>query len=285
MCSIWLASYKLSAALQLYSHVMKKFYKCMFLVFAMLACCATFAQDLSSYLAASQTLQSKIDAAEQKKSMPRLTDPDVAPLITLLSDSQTFLDSNNFTVNETGRLMEVCSAANKIVVSYMLFGLKNQANKPTSNSDAITRTRSVMRKNASTYHPEFTLLQPFTIKCLAKVVPLLSGFVKSLKKEEITEIRLSGLRLAKTGMTGMFTGVLELASDPDLNPALKMVLVKTLTENADKFRSLLSIQVRQQIAGYISALLPTTETKYAEYFQKIQAEMSNTTCEDLCLIN
>ena len=89
---------------------------------AALAGVAAQAKDLSAYMEASRAFAEKVDIAARQHGMPRLTDADAAPLITILSDHRRFLDGHEFTPEEMNGLIEMCHTANQIYVAYALSG-------------------------------------------------------------------------------------------------------------------------------------------------------------------
>jgi hypothetical protein len=250
--------------------------------FSILSSVTLYAQNFDRYMSASESFFTLMAKAETDKAMPRLADKDVAALITSLSDSQLFLDPYVFQTKDLKELMDVCGRANKIAMAYALFDLKSRVDPKASTTEMTNQVMDTMKKNIYAYQPELEKLQPFSIRCMAKQVGPMTQFMRNLKKEELTDVRKSGLRQARTGIFGLYYGVLQTAADPNIGSSFKLTLLKTLSDTSEKFFSMMQPQARQQIVEYIKSTLPATPSPFAEHFEKISSVMSGTVCEGLC---
>ncbi|HEY2990416.1 MAG TPA: hypothetical protein VGL11_22060, partial [Candidatus Binatia bacterium] len=125
-------------------------------------------------------------------------------------------------------------------------------------------------------------LQPFLIRCLAAQMPLLTEFIYSLKPEEMTDIRRSGLQKTRTGMFGAFVGALQCLSTAQLRDSYRLNLLESLAETASVFAPLLHLTERKQILNLAEAVRPTLPSNLHVYLAKITQAMSDLRCQGLC---
>lgn len=250
-----------------------------------LTCASASAQDFSSYLAASRSFFDKRNQFEQKRAMPRLTDSDVAPLISTLSDSQRFLDGVDFATKDLNDLTAVCREINNVVAAYTFFDLKNQIDLTSSNLPLMKqKMRELMQKNMRSFQIELSLLQPFAIKCLAKTLATTVDFVKGLKPEEMTEVRIAGLRKLRGGIANAYIRLLEDSVDEGLGFQYKSALFKALAETSGTLQTILLRQEREKIIGAVRAMPSASQESFGGYFKDIETAMSSSQCVDLCAI-
>ncbi|MDR1887772.1 MAG: hypothetical protein LBQ81_00005, partial [Zoogloeaceae bacterium] len=131
--------------------------------------------------------------------MPRVTEPKVALIIATLSDSERFLVKPDFRLEHFDVLMDMCGKANHAVMSYLLFNLKSHVDVKADPVTVASQVAKAMGYNTYMFQNELEFLQPFNIRCMARLVPLLTEFASNLKPEERTDIRRAGVQQTQNG--------------------------------------------------------------------------------------
>lgn len=247
-------------------------------------CMQAAAHDFSSYLSASDTFLQKIKAAELNKSMPKLEDEGVASLLSVLSNSRKFLTPYKFRAKDLKNIEEVCRRANNISMSYALYNLKDYINPAMAPAEVAFQTTGVIQKNLFDYQPELELLQPFLIRCMAKQMSALSEFVLGLNKEDLTHIRLSGLRQLRAGITTMYFGTLSLLADQNAKESFKLALLIALSETVEDYHKVLLPESRERIVSLLHSNSGNISSLYQGHIDKLLRKMSKTSCVDLCAL-
>lgn len=237
------------------------------------------ADQFDGYIQASQQFDEWV---EKTGAMPRLTDERAAALLATLSDNRRFLDGITFDDAQLPALMDVCDKANRKVMSYMLFDLRNHVDKSMS---AETLQQAVLRleqQNVLTYQDELSELQPFEIRCMARQTPLLARFIERLKPEEITPVRLRGLEQARKGIDGFFLGTLFSANDISLSERYRASMLKALAETASQFVPIMKQDEREKLELMAKAASNSAPESLKGYIETIAKNLAQSTCEGLC---
>lgn len=239
---------------------------------------------ISAYLEASSKFDQMVATATAKTPprMPRITTPAVATVIATLSDAERFLVKPQFGVEDQGTLLDICDRANKAVMVYMLFDLKNHVDTsagPLTNANSMV---AVMNRNIHTFQAELSHLQPFVVRCNAKGIPLMAEFQSRLKPEEMTDVRRAGLQRARMGGFATVLGSVQAVSDGSLNESYRIALLHAVAENARQFASFLPVASRQQIVAFTLAAQRTAPAGALTDLSIILESMSSTECAQIC---
>lgn len=241
-----------------------------------------YARDLPEYINAAREFDSLIVEASKSNGMPRITDKKVAKLLSVLSDSQGFLNSIAYETKKPNALLDICGSANAISMKYALFGLKDVIGPKTDQSKIAVLLRQVMEKNIVAFQDELELLQPFLIRCMAKQGPLLNAFLLTLKPEEITEVRVNGVRQARNGAFGMYIGLLQSLNFKGIKASYREKLLRALAETAERYSAILQPTARRQLSDFAKLVQLSSPQRFQDDLKTIIEAMSTTTCDGLC---
>jgi hypothetical protein len=139
-----------------------------------------------------------------------------------------------------------------------------------------------MQRNTEIFQDEIAISLPFTVRCFATQMPLLTEFAESLHPEDLTEIRKSGIRKVRDGTMTIYQGALTIAGQGGITQANKLILLDALAETASTFAKPLAANQRQLIAKAVDSVLPSTMDAFRDHLLKIQKAMSNADCTGLC---
>ena len=240
------------------------------------------AQDATAYLNASEELQRLSLLATPESGMPRMSDKKVAALISTLSNSRLFLDSAPYQLKDLSVLMDICGKSNAAVMSYMLFDLKNNIDPNGDPNLSALQMQKVVIKNAHTFQDELEQLQPFSLRCGAKMNPLLTEFLLSLTPEELTDIRLAGLKQTQNGTMNSLFGVLLMSNDPTLKISYRSLMLQAASEAAASNATILPLTARRKIVELAKSAQPNAPEEFHNALEGIVDAMSDTRCEGMC---
>jgi len=80
-----------------------------------------------------------------------------------------------------------------------MFNVKSIANAQSIHSSSLPGSVADGEGICAPFQNELERLQPFLFRCVATEIPLLTQFAQSLKPEEFTDIRGTGLKNARNG--------------------------------------------------------------------------------------
>ena len=242
------------------------------------------ANTANEYLSLSKELEQLVAEATPDRSTVRLSNKKVAELISTLLASQHVLESTTYQIENLGTLMDICGSANAVVMSYMLFDLKNSVNPKTDPTPVAHQVQKVMENNLLAFQEELGQLQPFLLRCMAKQIPLMTAFMKSLKPEELTNIRLAGLQQHRDGVFSVYFGFLQNINNPSLEESYRAKILQTLAETATEYSSVLKPTARQQIIALANSVGLKTSNVFHRYLDAIIKAMTESACNGICIL-
>lgn len=254
---------------------------------AILAFCCTpvLAQQVAEYQSISRQFFEQRDRLASKREMPRLTDVNSASVISALADKSRFLDTLGDKKESLTDLMGICAEAARITVAYSFFDLANQVDLSTASRDELKRKmHDVMLANTRRFQPELGLLQPFVIRCLAKQIAPTSELVNGFKPEELTAVRLDGLRKLRVGIANTYIRMLADASDDGLGDQYRSSIFDVLAETSETLQAVLQPKERQQVIQSLRSLPVGIQVSFESKLKAIEVAMSHNECADLCMI-
>ncbi|MDO8926873.1 MAG: hypothetical protein Q7U94_08190 [Sideroxyarcus sp.] len=277
---------------------MKFYLRIFFFPFVLFAPVLALAIDNSSYLAASKQFDQLVEQSLAKGSLPRLSDTESAKIISVLSDSERFLNAASFQLADLEALGAVCDKAQSVTAPYLFLGLFDLRKELDSEKDpqvAAKKISALVEKNTLTFQDELERLQPFTFRCLAKQIPLMAQFLASLPSEQLTDVRRAGARQMRGGISQMYLGVLQLANSNVYSFSYRIKLLEALAETAPVYSSALTPDARKQISDFafyaktIATLIPASapsgdSANVVKFLSQISDAMAGSTCEKLCAI-
>lgn len=224
---------------------------------------------------------------EEAPVLPRITDPVVAELFAVLTDSKRFLVDLSHDRATLGSLMKTCSAANRIVMRYVMHdvsgGLAAAGVSPGSASAETNRqVRRIIGRNAGRYHPELSLLQPFLLNCAATQIPLLNQFVDAQSPAQLTNMRRAGFTRTRARLFSTYYGFLQMAASVDVPGDYRRVLLSALDKTAPAFASALRPLDRRRIREELELQQGQSPNALAGYLAGIAAAVSSPVCTGLC---
>jgi hypothetical protein len=242
------------------------------------------AHEAESYFNASREFEAIVGRTSQSGNMPRIEDKEVAKLIAVLSDTERFLKSSNYSVKELDSLMGICGKSTSAMLSYVYFGLKSKVDSNTDPKTIPLLLAQLTEKNMVTFQNELEHLEPFSYRCMAKEIPLLSEFILALPPEKVDGTRRAGLQNFRNGIFSIFIDSLRTSHNPAYSKSYREKILRALADTATLFSSVLQPKVRHQISEYATLTKTVAPTDFDSYFESIILAMADESCDGLCKI-
>lgn len=241
--------------------------------------------DLDAYKEAGARLLMLIEAAENKKDIKQLKTPEVMGLVSHISDESKVLRTDQYAASEIETLSDICDVANRVSKSLIRFDLKANLD-PRANQQQIQALQiAQMNSNSLIFQDELKDIQSFLLRCLAKEISAASLFVASFKPEEFTDVRRQGLAQMRLGLSMVYTGAVQSATDTRYSDEFRLSLLAALAESSDSFASVTELTVRRQLHAMVVAAATKAEGQYKHHLERIAGSFSGQTCELLCSIH
>ena len=242
----------------------------------------THAHEAETYFNASREFDGLVVQSMQSGKMPRIENKEVSKIIALLSDSERFLNSTTYQIQDLNTLMDICGKATNATMVYIYFDLKNNVNPKSEPRIIALQVAKVMESNTLSFQNELELLQPFVTRCMAKEIPLLNEFITSLPPEQFTETRRAGLQKLRNGIFQIFFGFLQAASNSAYKESYRYKVLQSLAETAPQYSSLLQPNIRMQIKIVAESSQTSAPKAFSELLEGIARAMGETGCTGLC---
>ena len=140
-----------------------------------------------------------------------------------------------------------------------------------------------MEEKALASQDELLHLDAFFIRLEAVELAALADFVAHLKPEQLTEVRLDGLRQMRLGILQMIAGALTMGGDA-VRPENRELLLDALADSAEPIAAGIPIATRVQMADAVRnvfASMPPADQARVQTFLKA---MASTQCSGLCTL-
>jgi hypothetical protein len=238
--------------------------------------------DIEAFKEAGDRYVALISEAESSGEINVLRTPVGKALLMRLTDEERMLHGLPASVENMGKIMDICGTVNKVSVQLTLFGMKGLID-PTWNQERILAVLLPLKeKNGLRFQDEYKELLPFFLRCVVKQVPAMSQFVASLNPEEMTEIRRQGLANMSMGVLKMLSGAIIIVSNEQFNPDFRLAVASAMVETVDTYVSITQLPSRAEISKTAAAAARKTASPYREYLQRISEAFKDQTCEILC---
>lgn len=242
----------------------------------------SWAERVEAYRSAGASFDALITGAATTSDKERLRAKDASALVAILSDEKRFLGGQARGKSDLEGLMAVCGIANKAVMSLAFFDVKNQVNPKGSPEEVMVGMRGVMERNAHEFEPHFGQLQPFMLRCMGQQTPLLAEFVQSLKPEEFTEVRRTGLQQVRRGLIELYAGALLNSGDSRFGREYRFAVTEALADSAPALLSALPLDIRAQLLPLVDQALEASPEDFKPLLKRVRAALADSTCGVLC---
>jgi hypothetical protein len=240
---------------------------------------------LKAYWDAAQEFQQQIEQKAVAGSVPRLSDAKAEHLFSILSDHKRFLHKRKYGLKDVAELSLVCRKNTELLMHYMMFGVKEALQDTRDPQQIIEVLQILAAKNSIVYQNEAMAFLPFSVYCSARLIPLASEIMSSLKKEEITEIRLQGIRQMKAGIFNIYEGLLRVLNQIEINHAHKLYLAKALADSSEQYLSFIPLDERAKIIAVVKETQKASAPDVRRQLDKIITTLSSKECGWVCQLD
>ena len=218
---------------------------------------------------------------------PRLSDPRVRDTLAILSNASGTFGSASFPLDNEAMQRDLCSVPIRTAFDYLQFGLeafvdekmKEKRLSATSSRDAVGAALDELgERNTVKFQDEVFPLLALGQRCTAAEVPWLTSFVEKLPPEQMTEVRLQGLRKFRAGVKQKAMTAVGLLANPLVHEDNRPLMLKSAARNLPA----LSPDERAEVKREVEKLGADTSQVYQPDIALILQTLSNTQCEGLC---
>ncbi|WP_143703953.1 MULTISPECIES: hypothetical protein [Luteimonas] len=242
-----------------------------------LAAHQTSSLDASAVIAAGERFSTMVAKSRQRNDMPRLSDPAVASVFDRMA-SPRLLAQDRYTAGDFGAVTAICDVANRINSAYLLFGVETRIGPQTEPTEAARQMQVLSLENGTRFHDETVAMAPFLMRCVAVQAQLLTDAFGTWATDELTPVRIGGLRQAQAGATAAVLGALKILADANVTPAHHAQLLRELGRAAAPVANMLPYPARHQV----SALALQVETAAAPELRAALGSIRQTFASDVC---
>lgn len=239
---------------------------CAALTLLLLAGCGSSAAGgdaAGAYIAAADALSAKLAAAGSGGQVPGPSDPAVTAFEAESQKALSALGTPALPVTGFDSYEQICGRAAKVVGAYINFGVDRAA--PDAKA-------ALMNSNANQYMNQMFTPLLFSAHCSAAHMP----FIEKSTTAEDFKTKAAALQQIRGGAYAQASGLLEMASSKDLDPARRSKIVGILAADSRNFAIPLSAVQRQSLAAGADALPADANN------QAIKAGFSLAPCGPLC---
>lgn len=214
----------------------------------------------------------------------RLATPEANRLVDLLSDQKRFLKAQ-YTKEEIGELLDLCGTTSQAIVSLSYFNAKAQVDDKAGPQAIAAQLAVVAQKNAITFSQHLRKLASFAIQCAAKQVAPATQLFYSLPSDEITEVRLQGLKQMQFGIAHIIANAVRSLTAAEIDDATKVTLIEDVAESAPFLVPALPLAQRNELRAIAAQARPSAPANCAAALQAIERALENAHCDGLCAVS
>lgn len=248
---------------------------------------APSADDVLAHQQATADFTALIETAQQSGQAAALQTPEAMRLVNVISDDARMLKTGTYAPAELGPLLDVCGRANRSTMMLALFDPHAVAQPNTAHpkpAQLQAQMTERMNRNTLLFQDQLKALQPFLVRCMAKVIPPMTEFTQALPAADMTETRSQGLARTRSGLLQVYAGTLLLANDTAYRTDFRLALLAALAENTTDFVSVVPIPKRRQLLDATQAAAAKASAPYKANLTRIAESLDNGVCVGLCAV-
>lgn len=236
---------------------------------------------LRAHQQAGVSLMGLIEAATDADALKR---SDFRDLVQILADEERVLKSGSYSQAEFEPLSNICTSVNRASVSMLLIGLKAQNIQSLPQAEAQNRIQSLMMSNVKAFQDELAQLQPFLLRCMAKLIGPTTELLASLDADELNIHRRNGLAQMRQGLLGVYGMAIETACDESLGDAFKHAMLSALNDTSREFVTAIPLADRNRLRESLAKAIATGREIHRPQLIALEKIFQNDQCVGLCAV-
>lgn len=236
------------------------------------------------YMSTSNLLISQIKSAQSLKQIPNVRNPDDLQNIKKIS-MLSLLNSYKKIDSDANQVMEICQKSNEVIMSYAMYGMKNNVNFKAEPSVQQKQMFQLLARNSLTFEKEINGIMVFFINCQAVFIPKLKNFYEQLPLEQRTEIRINALRSARRNTLSTIFSSINDVNNPKRNESLSLNIITAWAENISNFVGIFTLEERSLMSGHLIRAKSAIPKIYHEKIDIMNTAFLNKECNTICKIN
>jgi hypothetical protein len=220
-------------------------------------------------------LEKKLGAPGEKAQMPAADDPDVRAFDSEADRALIELGTPAMPVAGSDSFDRLCGPATNITAAYVSAGLGGaSANGLPVNDPAKT---AKMNENATRYMAQMMTPLLYLGHCTAVHMPVVD---KEFEGRDLSG-KAAAVAQVRNGAYGQFTGLVQLAASPDIQPEQRKRVMNVLVRDTGSFAVAFSPAQRQELGATIDQAAQASP-EFKAQAGRIRADIANAPCRKLC---
>ena len=211
-------------------------------------------------------------AAQAKGTVPHWRDPETRAVMERMIDPALF-GAPPYSAKDAQQIEAVVTSARNAYLTYVVYLQKSMKGTTTAQ----------MQASAMAVQDEMARFSAFFLRAQAVSTPALADVFTHLKPEQLTEVRLQGLRRMRLGITQMMQGAGMMARG-GMKPENQAVLVDAVADSAAPIAAGLSMTARAQVAEQLHEQFVGLPAPLAARIDEAGKAMASTKCSGLCTL-
>ncbi len=243
--------------------------------------CRGMADPFDEYAAASATYKRLVAEAALRNQLPRLSDPAVAEVLSVLTDHKRFLLGQDLKVADLQKLSEMCSVTANASAAYYSFGVLNlpiESGPPRKKLSAEQSKQ--LDTNFSIYRDEIIKLEPFIQRCSSKAVSLIQLYVLGATEMDRDQIR--HLAQVQYQTFSRFLVIAGLVADVSLDMQIRKRLLDIMIEVSPSVIAVLTPPHRLSLIRYLEPIGDEMQDEMRSSIEEIVEALKPDPCVGMC---
>lgn len=240
------------------------------------------APDVAAYQAAAAALLAKMGTPDSGATLPGITDPAYVRFREQATALAEVLGTEKFPVHVPD-VDTICGPANKVSVAYMLDGAGDLYRQVRSEPQKMPQAlAALMQQNGAKYFEQMLPIHLFLLRCTAASLPAARVFVAGLAPEEMTAVRVNGLRQVQAGITQSFAGMLDVAFAPALDVRRRIGVLQAVAADGPRMVPSLPREVRPRMRAVLDRLRLAQKGESRKLADAIAVQLESDACDVIC---
>lgn len=218
---------------------------------------------------------------------PPVSDPRVQILLARAANIDAIFGNVKLTAADMGPVMDLCGKTNQISMGYALanfVSLKPPAGQAVDPEAIKPRVIELGNRNAVTYQDAIIPMSAFGARCMMRALPLLTEFMKTLPAEQLTPVRMGGLRQMRGGVANMMVGAITTSVQTGMSATNRHLAVSAAADAASTLATILPVADRKVIQQAAIRVRASAAAADQPSLDTIARAFADERCEGLCAL-
>lgn len=184
----------------------------------------------------------------------------------------------------------VCGRLKQLSVRYRMDGVATLNKPPDASSlqedelnTMVEQLQALMVRNMISHEDAVLTLTGSQARCTVKHFPAFVDLLSSLPPEEITPVRLEGLRQVRVGMSQWLLGSMMALREPTTSPTSKARIQTYISDMATPMATAMTPEMRAEMLIVLDQMIPSLDAETQALTDELTSAFMTTDCIELCV--